>query len=272
MVKEQQGKWVVPNPQIPRSFGLMNIIFGALLILGGGYSAASYFLLPKLFGRFQDTIVQQQAAKKAQRESKIAELKTKEDAAKTKEEKAELKQERAALEAAVEPDLSGIMDFNELTGLSDRRVFVYYVAEIAAGVLLNILMIVAGLGLMGLTEWGRRMAILVAELKILRWVLMTVVSMALVLPITLERTQKMMVKLDAQIKAQGGARGAPFALSDVGRLGAIFGAATAIFSAIVASIYPVLTIWFLTRPPARAACLRFLKPLPQETRLQPGEL
>ena len=33
MVKEQQGKWVVPNPQIPRSFGLMNIIFGSLMLL-----------------------------------------------------------------------------------------------------------------------------------------------------------------------------------------------------------------------------------------------
>ena len=30
---EQQGKWVVPNPQIPRSFGLMNIIFGAIMVL-----------------------------------------------------------------------------------------------------------------------------------------------------------------------------------------------------------------------------------------------
>ena len=38
MVKELQGKWVVPNPQVPRSFGIMNIVFGSLLLLvGAGY-------------------------------------------------------------------------------------------------------------------------------------------------------------------------------------------------------------------------------------------
>ena len=34
MVKPQQGTWVVPNPQIPRTFGIMNIVFGAILLQG----------------------------------------------------------------------------------------------------------------------------------------------------------------------------------------------------------------------------------------------
>src|SRR5262249_43818140 len=31
MVKPQHGQWVVPNPQICRTFGLLNIIFGGLM-------------------------------------------------------------------------------------------------------------------------------------------------------------------------------------------------------------------------------------------------
>jgi len=272
MVKEQPGTWVVPNPQIPRSFGLMNIVFGALLILMAALSVFSYFVYPKIFGRLQQDMLKQQAQRKAERDSRIAELKTKEDAAKTKEEKAELQQERAAVEAQVEPDLSALTDINELTGLSDTRVFVYYVAELAAAIILNIVMIVAGVGLMGLAEWGRRLAIVVAQLKILRWVLMTVVSMVLILPISLERTQKMMTKLNVQMKVQGGGRPAPIVFSDLARIGAIAGAITTIFSAIIASIYPALSIWFLTRPQARAACLRGLKTLEPQKRMQPGEL
>ena len=33
MGDQPQGEWVVPNLQIPRSFGLMNLIFG--IIVGG---------------------------------------------------------------------------------------------------------------------------------------------------------------------------------------------------------------------------------------------
>ena len=50
MVKEQQGKWVVPNPQIPRSFGIMNIVFGALMLFtAAGYGA--WYLYAPTFSR-----------------------------------------------------------------------------------------------------------------------------------------------------------------------------------------------------------------------------
>ena len=41
---------------------------------------------------------------------------------------------------------------------------------------------------------------------------------------------------------------------------AIAGAVAMIFTALVASIYPALSLWFLTRPPTRAACLQRSKP------------
>ena len=41
-------------------------------------------------------------------------------------------------------------------------------------------------GCLGSAEWGRRLAIRVAQLKILRWIAMTVGSMVLILPISLD--------------------------------------------------------------------------------------
>jgi hypothetical protein len=42
---------------------------------------------------------------------------------------------------------------------------------------------------------------------------------------------------------------------NIAQIGAIFGGVTAVFEALIFSIYPGLTIWFLTRPRARAACI-----------------
>jgi hypothetical protein len=52
----------------------------------------------------------------------------------------------------------------------------------------------------------------------------------------------------------------------------IAGAVSMIFTALIASIYPALSIWFLTRPPTRAACLQRSKPLSAPPGMQPGEL
>jgi len=49
---------------------------------------------------------------------------------------------------------------------------------------------------------------------------------------------------------------APF--SQIGRFAAIFGAVTMVFTGAVASVYPALSLWFLTRGPSRAACLKEL--------------
>jgi hypothetical protein len=248
---------------------MLNIAFGVILLFVAAGSVFSYFFYPKIMASFQESFAQQQAARKAERDAKIAELKTKEEKAKTKEEKAELADERATIEAVVEPDLTAFTDINEVTGMNDWRVFTYYVTELAAAIILNVLMIIAGAGLIGLTAWGRRLAILVAELKIVRQFLMVVVSMALILPISLDRTQKMYAKMEAQMKVGRGAA-MPMPLSEIARMGAIAGAVMTVFGAVLASIYPALLIWFLTRPPARAACMKGLKPLEPHEQVQPG--
>jgi hypothetical protein len=258
MAGPEQGKWVVPNPQICRSFGLMNIIFGGLLLFVGAATAVAWVVAPKFQKQMQASLEQEGAERKAERAAKLAELKKSEDAAKTEEEKAGLKTERELLEQQNEPDFSET-DITNFSMFSDLRLAVYYITELSAAVILNIAMIVAGAGLLRRAEWARRMAVGVAWLKIVRWLAMTVVTFVLVLPITMDMTQKALTKMDQQMRTQSGAR-PPMPLTQLGPLTAVFGGVSAVFSAIISSVYPALSIWFLTRPAARAACLRELRP------------
>jgi hypothetical protein len=264
MVKAQDGKWVVPNPQIPRSFGLMNIIFGALtLLISVGYGV--WFLYMPAFSRqMQAGIEQQEAQVQAENTKRIDELKKQEAAAKTKEEKEELKDERESLEQHKPPTITGMGDMMGMNVMKDPRVAAYYYGEVLVAIVLNVLMIVSGAGLLALTEWGRRLGVLVAQLKILRWIVMTVLTMVLVLPITMEITRKALKTAEAQIAAQGGGRGMPIPLTEFARIGTIVGAVGVILSAIVASIYPALMWWYLSRPASRVACMNRTEPEFQE--------
>ena len=251
MAGAEQARWVVPNPQICRSFGLMNIIFGSLLLLFAVGSAVAWVVMPTFQKQMMAGIEKQQAERKAEREAKLAELKSKEAAAKTKEEKDALKDERDAIEKRVEPDLSAMSDITGFNIYSDKRILVYYIAEISAAIILNVVLIISGVGLLRLADWGRRMAIGVEWLKILRWLAMTIVTFVLILPITLELTQKAFEKMDQQIRAQSGGRAGPIPLSSLAPMSVVFGGAVTVFSAVVSSVYPALSIWFLTRPAAR---------------------
>jgi hypothetical protein len=255
MVKEQAGKWVVPNPQIPRSFGLMNIVFGILLLLTAVSYGLMYAYAPALQRLFSNPMKQIEEKQKADRAAKIADLKAQENAAKTEEEKNALAAERAALEARVVPDLSAFEDLQNMNAYTEPRLAVFYILDISTAVVLNVLMIVAGAGLMGLKEWARRLAIRVAQLKILRWIAMVVGSMVVIVPMTMSKTQPAITAMEAQMKAAGGG-GLPMSLATVMRWALMFGVIVMVFGAIVASVYPAMMWWNLTRPPARAACLK----------------
>ena len=162
----------------------------------------------------------QQETLKKNRESKLAELKKKEAAAKAKEAAAKTKEEtekakeettaaveeRETFENSPDPDLSAAVDMMGWNIMSDPRVAVYYFTEVISGMVLNIAMIISGVGLLRLAEWGRKTGITVAWLKILRWVAMTVVIMVLIVPITTERTEKMMQTIQVQANAKSGGR------------------------------------------------------------------
>ena len=271
MVKQSEGLWVVPNPQIPRSFGLMNIIFGSLMLLVGTLYAALYVASPMLNRKMQVTIKKQQADHKAARDLKVAELKQKEDAAETEEDEETLRDEREVLEKEVEADLAGMDDLLGWNMFSDIRLAIYYYVEVGTGMLLNLLMIISGAGLMALAEWARRLALGVAWLKILRWVAMIALTMVLILPITAEKMQKMFAQIESQAKVQPGGRAVAASVSQMGLYSAIAGGVMVVFTGVVGSVYPALSLWFLPRPPSRAACWKDETSTDPTPAKEPGE-
>lgn len=260
MDKQQEGQWVVPNPQIPRSFGLMNIIFGVIFLLLGIASVAWAFIAPGFTKQFQDQMKLQVEQAKVKRQTDISALKEKVKSAKTEEEKKDLETELKALESNDGPDATMFDDI--MTINADIRIRIYTWSELASGIVLNLLMIVAGAGLLALAEWARRMAITVAWLKIAKWVAVVVVTMVLVIPVTTEKMQKMFVKIEAQTKTRTGRGPTVFPMTGMAEFTAVMSAVSSVAMALVASIYPALTIWFLTRPRARAACLAAASPSP----------
>jgi hypothetical protein len=251
MESQQPPKWVVPSPQIPRTFGSLNIVFGAIMLLVGLGYAFWYFYAPTFSTQMQAQIEQQQAKRKAERAAELAKLKREEAAAKTEEEKKAAKEAREAFESVAEADVVDITDLTGVNVLTDRRVATFYWAEVSSGVLLNLLMIISGVGLVMLTEWGRKLALGVCCLKIVRWIFVLVATLVMVIPITSERMQGVFTKIQVQAKAGGAV---PMA-ADMIKITAIAGGVMSVVTAILGSIYPAIALVFLSLARSRAACL-----------------
>jgi hypothetical protein len=260
MEKKQEGQWVVPNPQVPRSFGLMNIIFGALLILYAIVTALLVYIGPMLTRPIQESVQKQLADQRARQQAKIASLKDKLKSAKNDDEKKDIEAELGAIEADPVPNpaiFDDMMSGFKIT--ADWRVAIYTWAEIVTGILLNVLMVVAGVALLALSEWGRKVSIAVAWLKIGRWLSIVLFQLVLIIPVTTQMMQKSFARMDAiaSVKSTGAAQ---FPMRGWAQFSAAIGAVTVVGGALIASVYPAVSLWFLTRPRARAACLAAASP------------
>jgi hypothetical protein len=247
MASQPRSQWVVPNTGIPRTFGLLNVIFGVMLLLGGIGSVAWVLMAPTIGKVMQAQRRETLAKAKAEREARIADLKKQEAAAKTEAEKEQLRTEREAAESVPEPPEPP--DVTIWDTYADPRYRAYFCGEVSLGIVLNIAMIVAGAGLLATAEWGRRLAIGVAWGKIVRLVAMAVITLTVIVPMTAEYTQPSLDKIAAQARLGG-----PAMSNQMAQVMPILGAVGAVGFTVVGSIYPGLAIWFLTRPRARAAC------------------
>jgi hypothetical protein len=247
MASQPQSQWVVPNTGIPRTFGLLNVIFGVMLLLGGIGSVAWVLMAPTIGKAMQAQRRETLAKAKAEREARIADLKKQEAAAKTEAEKEQLRTEREAAESVPEPPEPP--DVTIWDTYADPRYRAYFCGEVSLGIVLNIAMTVAGAGLLATAEWGRKLAIGVAWGKIVRLVAMAVITLTVIVPMTAEYTQPSLDKIAAQALLGG-----PAMSNQMAQVMPILGAVVAVGFTVVGSIYPGLAIWFLTRPRARAAC------------------
>lgn len=248
MATDQSAGWVVPNPKIPRTIGILNIVFASLLLLYGMVQGVMSIASPLLTRGVLSRVQEQKNQLRAQAQNELADLVRQESATEDAAEKARIQSRRTVVQSQLqrlgtEPDLSAIQNMT-----TDPRVLGHAIANIVTGLTLNALMLSSGLGLIKLREWGRKLGLWVAGLKLARLAALTASQVLLVLPVTTQRMNEMMVQGNL------GASGGPD-VEQMMKMTALVSTAVAALTLILGSIYPVIVLWALSRPATRAACL-----------------
>ena len=256
-------KPVPPNPSLPKTIGTLNILFGCLLMLCGlGCLSTTLPALTKAHGIRLDPEETQRVVDQM-RIQMLTELRKAEDEAKDGAEKERFRTRIRELEAKP-MKVKDQIDFAQVNA-GFAWLSRYLWVDVFTGPILNILMVIAGIGLVRLTAWGRSLGIAVALLKTLRLIALAVLLTVYVIPsmtkgmsnlIKTEIGEAVFTKaMDDQRAKQGGQ--APPGIQDPKELVPLittFWNGYAILFTSFGAIYPVITLVVLTRPGARAAC------------------
>lgn len=245
--------YVLPKPGIPKTLGILNVIFGVLTILWGICALGGLLLAPALMEFGQKTVKDAQAKVIEQQKAQLKVYDDREAAAKTDDEKKAIQQERQATIAST-PAMPP-MDMSAATAMMKDPVVVGFTfANGGTGLILSVLLLISGIGLIRLVSWGRSLGVAYAGLQIAQVVLMTAVSLLFVQPTQQANLEKMLVKQEADAKLPNAPPGAAEAVK-MSRAMSNPGMAQVMSLAwpVLGSIYPVILLVLLNKPGARAA-------------------
>jgi len=245
----------VANTSIPRTIGILNVVFGALLSLCGLFAfgqAALMFAMGPSLNRMMTEVRTTFETQSDESEQKIQELLELEEAAESEEDRASLKAEREAAEVELD-QLKAIPEafpgmVNPMTMISDPRIAVFGIVNEGTGLILNVLLVISGVGLIGFKEWARKLSLGVVGFKLVRLVVVTTYQILVIAPLMAAQMKGMM---DAM--AQQAGPGAP-PMRGFGAMMTGMQSAGAVFWLIGGSIYPIIVLVCLTRERVKAAC------------------
>jgi hypothetical protein len=146
----------------------------------------------------------------------------------------------------VMPDMGKIYE-----PFAEPVVVAYMFTDSLSGIAMNIAMIVAGVGLLRLRQWGRKMSLWVAGLKIVRLVLLSVVTVFAIAPTLGEGLGEAVEEMIANTPGAGGGQGPP-----PGMFAMVYGIMFSVMSvgmALFGVIYPAICLWLLRKPAIKAA-------------------
>ena len=248
--------YVLPKPGIPKTLGLLNVIFGVLLVLLGLFGLLMMLVMPILFEQVAKTAKENQAKQEAQDKAEQKVFDDRVAAAKTDDEKKAIEQARAATppKIRINPfDLSATTD-----ALKDPTIRAVNIGGTITGLILHITLIVAGVGLIRLAPWGRSLSLWWAGLQIVQVIALLVAALVYVLPLTQEMNRKNIEKVEAQLKAQGGGAASQVGASvnQMTKIMESLAVPITVASSSLGLIYPIIILIMLNQAAARAACLR----------------
>ena len=244
--------YVLPKPGVPKTLGILNIIFGVLGVLIGICTVGGLLLAPVIVEFGQRTIKEAQAKVETQEKSRLKEIDDRLAAAKTDEEKKAIEQEKAAAEAnkvVINP-----VDMSVATAImKDPTIMGVNYAQMLTSLGLSIAALVAGIGLVRLRAWGRSLALWEAGLRIAQLLAFIVINVVFVLPISQAANQKQIAQMEAAAKAPGAGQAEANALQLTKTMGGLALPLT-IAQSLPWVIYPIILLVLLNGQGAKAAC------------------
>jgi hypothetical protein len=251
MALTDQGGYVVPNVRIPKVLGILNILFAANILVYGLCFGAYAMFLP---GIMKASSSMQKAAVKAYEDGQKADLEkldADEKAAQTEEEKAAIVERRIEIRSRPKPNF-GVNDPTEL-GFDDPRLAFHLWIDLLSSLVVNVMMLFAGIALVNRKRSGITLGIWTAGLKILR-LIVVYGAFAIVIVPNIARNMGKVVLQAMNAQATGRPMPPNVDLDFFVRTYSIMLTAFAVGMIIFGSIYPIVTLWLLNKPGARAAC------------------
>ncbi len=254
-----------PQPGVLKTIGILNIIFGGALLLCG-LACLNITVAPVVRGvplRIEPK--ETQAVFDELRNEQIKSLREQEKAAQTDAERERLKKELLEVEAK-HPRVEDEIDFAKINA-ELAWLGTYIRLDVLSGPVLNLMLVVSGIGLVLRQNWARLLALATAALKLVRLVALTALLLGSVIPrvgaaldsllVTDMGRQVITQAIQRQQAQQGVPPGGPQpSPEEIARGLRGFGTGFAIFVACFGAVYPVIVLILLTRPGARAATLR----------------
>jgi hypothetical protein len=241
---------VPPDTGTPKVIGILHIIFGVCLLLCGacyGLQIAAQSAMGPMMAAQQQ---QMQAGLEAQRQAQLKKLEDRERAAGTDEEKAAIQAEIKALRARPLPKMP---DMTKLW--NDGRVQGFVVTDLLTGMVLNLALLISGIGLVGRNEWGRVTGLWVLGIKLVRLVVLYGVAILVVVPVMAQKFIDFFQEMTKDMPpGQGGPR--PDQLTQMGATMGTMMTATAVGVMVIGALVWGVLWWFLSRPGVKAACTR----------------
>ena len=240
--------YILPTPRRAKLVGTLNIIFSLLIMLYIGGMIAMMVFSPAILEMSQGPIREIQAKSVKARRDEVASLKQKVAEAKSDEEKAVLTRQIDAIEKKPEPKVPDLKKIQEQMMTPGFKALT--AVDLGTGLLLNIAMLVSGIGLARLKESSRKLAIWTFVLKLVRLTILLLVAIFITMPMSAKMSADMMREMQ-----QAGANASPIPLDDMMKIQAVAGLVMAVASYLVAVVWPSIGLVLLTRPGTRAACL-----------------
>jgi hypothetical protein len=137
-----------------------------------------------------------------------------------------------------------------MMGMNDPKLIRFTLLDAITGLVVNLMMLASGIGLINTRRWGAQLWAWTAWIKIVRLVLLW--GFLYIVVVAPSFSESMARGALAMVNSRVGVRGAP-SLGQLTRAYAIMNLIVAAGMVVFGVVYPVLSLWMLSRPGVKAA-------------------